>query len=102
MHPNGQIPAYEWNFSDVNPPVQGISAWRIYCKEKAATGKGDRKFLQRIFQKLMLNFTLWVNRKDAFGNNVSTAARGSDDVMPTPGLCRVDEAPSLPAFLSML
>ena len=70
MHPNGQIPAYEWNFSDVNPPVQGIAAWRIYCNEKAATGKGDRQFLQRIFQKLMLNFTWWVNRKDAFGNNV--------------------------------
>jgi len=70
MHPNGQIPAYEWNFSDVNPPVQSLAAWRIYCNEKAATGKGDRHFLQRIFQKLLLNFTWWVNRKDAFGNNV--------------------------------
>jgi hypothetical protein len=70
MHPNGQIPAYEWNFSDVNPPVQGFAAWRIYCNEKASTGKGDRQFLQRMFQKLMLNFTWWVNRKDALGNNV--------------------------------
>jgi hypothetical protein len=70
MHPNGQIPAYEWNFSDVNPPVQGFAAWRIYCNEKAATGKGDRRFLQRIFQKQLLNFTWWVNRKDAFNNNV--------------------------------
>jgi len=70
MHPNGQIPAYEWNFSDVNPPVQGLAAWRIYCNERAATGNGDRRFLQRIFQKLMLNFTWWVNRKDALGNNV--------------------------------
>jgi hypothetical protein len=70
MHPNGQIPAYEWNFSDVNPPVQGIAAWRIYCNEKAATGKGDTRFLQRMFQKQMLNFTWWVNRKDALGNNV--------------------------------
>jgi len=70
MHPNGQIPAYEWNFSDVNPPVQGLAAWRIYCNEKAATGKGDRRFLQRIFQKQLLNFTWWVNRKDALGNNV--------------------------------
>ena len=70
MHPNGQIPAYEWNFSDVNPPVQGIAAWRIYCNEKAATGKGDARFLQRMFQKQMLNFTWWVNRKDALGNNV--------------------------------
>jgi Glycosyl hydrolase family 63 C-terminal domain len=70
MHPNGQIPAYEWNFSDVNPPVQGLAAWRIYCNEKAATGKGDRRFLQRIFQSQLINFTWWVNRKDAFGNNV--------------------------------
>ena len=70
MHPNGQIPAYEWNFGDVNPPVQGLAAWRIYCNEKAATGKGDRRFLQRIFQKQLLNFTWWVNRKDAFNNNV--------------------------------
>jgi hypothetical protein len=70
MHPNGQIPAYEWNFSDVNPPVQAFAAWRIYCNEQAATGKGDRAFLQRIFQKLLLNFTWWVNRKDALGNNI--------------------------------
>jgi hypothetical protein len=70
MHPNGQVPAYEWNFSDVNPPVLGLAAWRIYCNEKAATGKGDRRFLHRIFQKQLLNFTWWVNRKDAFGNNV--------------------------------
>ena len=70
MHPNGQIPAYEWNFSDVNPPVQGLAAWRIYCNEKASTGKGDRRFLERVFQKQLLNFTWWVNRKDALGNNV--------------------------------
>jgi len=70
MHPNGQIPAYEWNFSDVNPPVQGLAAWRIYCNEEAAIGKGDRAFLQRVFQKLLLNFTWWVNRKDSLGNNV--------------------------------
>jgi len=70
MHPNGQIPAYEWNFSDVNPPVLGLAAWRIYCNEKAVTGKGDRRFLHRIFQKQLLNFTWWVNRKDALGNNV--------------------------------
>src|SRR5215471_6352591 len=70
MHPNGQIPAYEWNFGDVNPPVQALAAWRMYCNEQAATGKGDRPFLARIFQKLLLNFTWWVNRKDALGNNV--------------------------------
>ena len=70
MHPNGQIPAYEWNFGDVNPPVQAMAAWRIYVNEKVATGKGDRAFLRRVFQKLLLNFTWWVNRKDALGNNV--------------------------------
>ena len=70
MHPNGQLPAYEWNFSDVNPPVQGFAAWRIYCNQQAASGKTDRAFLQRVFQKQMLNFTWWVNRKDALGNNV--------------------------------
>jgi hypothetical protein len=70
MHPNGQIPAYEWNFSDVNPPVQALAAWRIYVNEKVATGKGDCAFLKRVFQKLLLNFTWWVNRKDALGNNV--------------------------------
>ena len=69
-HPNGQVPAYEWNFSDVNPPVQAFAAWRIYCNEKAVNGKGDRRFLERVFQKLLLNFTWWVNRKDALGNNV--------------------------------
>src|SRR5258708_17288279 len=70
MHPNGQIPAYEWAFSDVNPPVHAWAAMRVYQIEKKLTGKGDRKFLARIFQKLLLNFTWWVNRKDAEGNNV--------------------------------
>jgi hypothetical protein len=70
MHPNGQIPAYEWNFSDVNPPVQSMAAWRVYTNERVATGHADRAFLQRMFQKLMMNFTWWVNRKDALGNNV--------------------------------
>lgn len=70
MHPNGQLPAYEWNFSDVNPPVHAWAAWRVYKIEKKRRGKGDRTFLQRIFHKLMLNFTWWVNRKDDDGNNV--------------------------------
>lgn len=70
MHPNGQIPAYEWAFSDVNPPVQAWAALRIYDMERAATGKGDRVFLESVFHKLMLNFTWWVNRKDASGRNV--------------------------------
>ena len=70
MHPNGQIPAYEWAFGDVNPPVLGWAAWRVYKIEKKRRGKGDRAFLKRIFHKLMLNFTWWVNRKDAEGRNV--------------------------------
>src|SRR5690349_4311651 len=70
MHPNGQLPAYEWAFSDVNPPVHAWVAWRIYMQEKERTGKGDTAFLERIFQKLLLNFTWWVNRKDAEENNI--------------------------------
>jgi len=70
MHPNGQLPAYEWAFNDVNPPVHAWAAWRVYKIEKNATGVGDRKFLERVFHKLMLNFTWWVNRKDAEGNNI--------------------------------
>ena len=70
MHPNGQIPAYEWAFGDVNPPVHAWAALRVYKIEKKRKGKGDRSFLQRIFHKLMLNFTWWVNRKDAEGMNI--------------------------------
>ncbi len=70
MHPNGQIPAYEWAFSDVNPPVHAWAAYQIYKLEKDRTGTGDREFLERIFQKLLLNFTWWVNRKDYHGQNV--------------------------------
>lgn len=70
MHPNGQLPAYEWAFGDVNPPVHAWATWRVYKIEQKQTGKGDRKFLERVFQKLLLNFTWWVNRKDAEGNNI--------------------------------
>ncbi|HEY8559560.1 MAG TPA: hypothetical protein VIL74_04090 [Pyrinomonadaceae bacterium] len=70
MHPNGQIPAYEWAFGDVNPPVHAWAALRVYRIEAKRTGKPDRAFLERIFHKLLLNFTWWVNRKDAEGNNV--------------------------------
>src|SRR5437762_3264829 len=70
MHPNGQIPAYEWAFGDVNPPVHAWAAWRVYKIEKKRKGRGDRKFLKRVFHKLMLNFTWWVNRKDAEGKNI--------------------------------
>src|SRR5947208_10403045 len=70
MHPNGQIPAYEWAFGDVNPPVHAWAALRVYRIERRLRGKGDREFLEKIFHKLLLNFTWWVNRKDAEGKNV--------------------------------
>jgi hypothetical protein len=70
MHPNGELPAYEWNFSDVNPPVHAWSAWRVYKIAARVQGKPDRKFLEKVFHKLLLNFTWWVNRKDPEGKNV--------------------------------
>ncbi|MDQ3248739.1 MAG: glucosidase [Chloroflexota bacterium] len=70
MHPNGQIPAYEWSFGDVNPPVHAWAAWRVYQITRKGTGVADTDFLERVFQKLLLNFTWWVNRKDAHGQNV--------------------------------
>jgi hypothetical protein len=70
MHPNGQIPAYEWAFGDVNPPVHAWAAWRVYKIERKRRGTGDRVFLERVFHKLLLNFTWWVNRKDAEGKNI--------------------------------
>ncbi len=70
MKPDGQLPAYEWNFSDVNPPVQAWAALQVYRIEKEQTGKGDIEFLKRIFQKLLINFTWWINRKDPNGNNM--------------------------------
>ena len=70
LHPTGQIPAYEWNFSDVNPPVHAWATIFLYRTEQALHGKGDIEFLKRSFPKLMLNFSWWVNRKDRFGNNL--------------------------------
>ena len=70
MHPNGQLPAYEWSFGDCNPPVHAWAAWRVYKIDKKRNGKGDRAFLERVFHKLLLNFTWWVNRKDADGMNI--------------------------------
>ncbi len=70
MHPNGQIPAYEWAFGDVNPCVHAWAAWRVYKIEKRIRGKADHQFLERVFHKLLLNFTWWVNRKDPEGHNV--------------------------------
>ena len=70
MHPNGQLPAYEWAFSDVNPPVHAWAAWRVYKIERRMRGVADRSFLEKIFHKLLLNFTWWVNRKDPDGHNI--------------------------------
>jgi hypothetical protein len=71
MHPNGQLPAYEWAFGDVNPPVHAWAAWRVFQIDRKQRGdQGDLAFLERVFHKLMINFTWWVNRKDAQGRNV--------------------------------
>jgi hypothetical protein len=70
MHPNGQVPAYEWALGDVNPPVHAWAAWRVYKIDRRISGRADRRFLERVFQKLLLNFTWWVNRKDADGHSV--------------------------------
>jgi hypothetical protein len=70
LHPNGQLPAYEWALGDVNPPVHAWAAWRVYKIDKKRCGKGDLAFLERVFHKLLLNFTWWVNRKDADGMNI--------------------------------
>jgi hypothetical protein len=70
QHPNGQLPAYEWEFSDVNPPVHAWAAWRVYKIEGRRRGIADREFLEKVFHKLLLNFTWWVNRKDPDGRNV--------------------------------
>jgi hypothetical protein len=70
MHPNGQLPAYEWSFSDVNPPVHAWAAWRVYKIERRLRGVADRGFLEKVFHKLLLNFTWWVNRKDPDGANI--------------------------------
>jgi hypothetical protein len=99
MHPNGQLPAYEWAFGDVNPPVHAWGAWRVYKIEKKRTGKGDTDFLERIFHKLMLNFTWWVNRKDSQGRNVFEGGfLGLDNIgpfdrsKPVPGGGRIEQA----------
>jgi mannosylglycerate hydrolase MGH1-like protein len=70
QHPNGQIPAYEWEFSDLNPPVQAWAVWRVYNMDRIRSGVADREFLERCFHKLLLNFTWWVNKVDREGNNV--------------------------------
>jgi hypothetical protein len=70
QHPSGQIPAYEWEFSDLNPPVQAWAVWRVYNMDRIRTGKGDRAFLEKCFHKLLINFAWWINKVDSEGNNV--------------------------------
>jgi hypothetical protein len=99
MHPNGQLPAYEWTFSDVNPPVHGWAAWRVYKIDAKRRGKRDVEFLEGIFHKLLLNFTWWVNRKDAQGNNIFQGGfLGLDNIgvfdrsAPLPNGSHIDQA----------
>ncbi len=70
QHPNGQIPAYEWEFSDLNPPVHAWAIWRVYNMDRIRSGKADRPFLERCFHKLLINFTWWINKVDGDGNNI--------------------------------
>lgn len=110
MHPNGQIPAYEWNFGDVNPPVHAWALFRIYKIERKAKGVADIEFLERVFQKLLLNFTWWVNRKDAEGNNVFQGGfLGLDNIgifnrsepLPTGGVLEQADSTGWMAFFSL-
>ncbi|MBK7403832.1 MAG: glucosidase [Phycisphaerales bacterium] len=106
MHPNGQIPAYEWAFGDVNPPVHAWACWRVYQRE-LQEGRRDRLFLSRTFQKLLLNFTWWVNRKDPHGENIfSGGFLGLDNIgvfdrsqpLPTGGTLEQADATAWMAF----
>jgi hypothetical protein len=109
IHPNGQIPAYEWNFSDVNPPVHPWAALLLYRAEEAARGKGDFAFLEHSFQKLLTNFTWWLNRKDRFGKNVFEGGfLGLDNIgvfdrsspLPTGGFIEQADGTAWMAFFS--
>ncbi|MCJ1472212.1 hypothetical protein MMC13_000859 [Lambiella insularis] len=113
MHPNGQLPAYEWNFGDVNPPVHAWSVFRTFKIERKMYGREDMDFLERVFQKLLLNFTWWVNRKDMDGKNVFEGGfLGLDNIglfnrseaLPTGGVLEQADSTGWMAFycLSML
>jgi len=113
MKPDGQIPAYEWNFSDVNPPVHAWATFRVFKIERKMYGREDVQFLERVFQKLLLNFTWWVNRKDADGANVFEGGfLGLDNIgvfnrsepLPTGGALRQADGTAWMAFycLNML
>lgn len=110
MHPNGQIPAYEWNFNDVNPPVHAWAVYRVFTIEKSLYNREDRHFLERVFQKLLLNFTWWVNRKDAHGKNLFEGGfLGLDNIgifnrsepLPTGGTLEQADSTGWMAFFSL-
>ncbi|GHJ89324.1 hypothetical protein NliqN6_5726 [Naganishia liquefaciens] len=110
MKPDGALPAYEWNFSDVNPPVHAWSTFRVFKIERKLFGREDLNFLERVFQKLLLNFTWWVNRKDADGNNVFEGGfLGMDNVgpfnrsepLPTGGTLRQADGTAWMAFFAL-
>jgi hypothetical protein len=110
MHPNGQLPAYEWALGDVNPPVHAWAAWRVYKIDEKRNGTGDRVFLERVFQKLLLNFTWWVNRKDSKGSNVFEGGfLGLDNIgvfdrsapLPTGGFLEQSDGTSWMAMYSL-
>jgi hypothetical protein len=100
MHPNGQLPAYEWALGDVNPPVHAWASWRVFQIDRKQRGdSGDLRFLERVFHKLVINFTWWVNRKDAAGNNVFHGGfLGLDNIglfdrsSPLPGGCHISQS----------
>ena len=100
MHPSGQLPAYEWELGDVNPPVHAWAAWRVFQIDRKQRGdRGDLAFLERVFHKLLLNFTWWVNRKDAQGRNIFQGGfLGLDNIgvfdrnKPLPGGGYLDQA----------
>ena len=110
MHPNGQIPAYEWAFGDVNPPVHAWACWRVYQIDRKITGKPDFDFLEKVFHKLMLNFTWWVNRKDSGENNIFEGGfLGLDNIgvfdrskpLPTGGYLEQSDGTSWMAMFSL-
>ncbi len=111
MHPNGQLPAYEWAFGDVNPPVHAWAAYRVFKIDEKMSGKPDYVFLERVFQKLLLNFTWWINRKDRSGRNVfSGGFLGLDNIgifdrsapLPTGGHLDQSDGTSWMAFFALM
>jgi len=107
MKPDGALPAYEWNFDDVNPPVHAWATFRVFKIERKMHGREDLAFLERVFQKLLINFTWWVNRKDASGQNVFEGGfLGLDNIgifnrsepLPTGGVLRQADGTAWMAF----